>query len=147
MRSPDELDDAAHERVGREQEKRDADPPREDLVAVGVVLLLVGEVTQVPDRQERRPALDHALEAEGEQRQAPGPDRLEEGQAPLAEDVQEGQSEQPVHALAQGPALVGPHRAGRGGRVRDGRSRRHSIQSERPAPQGGIEWAPQALQP
>ena len=117
---PSELDDAARERVGGEQEERDADPPREHLVAVGVVLLLVGEVAQVPDRQERGAALDDALQAEGEQRQAAGPDRLEEGQAPLAEDVEEGEPEQPVHPPAQGPALVGRRSGGPGGRVAGG---------------------------
>ena len=61
--APNELEDAARQRVGREQEKRHADPARQHLVAARVVLLLVGEVPQVPHGEERGAPFDHASRA------------------------------------------------------------------------------------
>jgi hypothetical protein len=80
---------------------------------VSVVFLFIGKVAQVPHGQEGRPSLDHAFEAEGQQRQAAGADRLEQRQGTLPEDVEKRQAEQPVHPLVQRPALFGREDLGR----------------------------------
>ncbi len=100
--APDELQDAACRGVSREQQERDADPVRQHLVAPGMVLFLVGQVAQVPHGQQGGAPFDHAFDSECEQGQAPGAHRLVEGKTALAEDVEEGQPEQPAHAAVEG---------------------------------------------
>src|SRR6185369_7277830 len=51
------------------------------------------------------PPLDDAFDREGQEREAPGSHRLVEAEAPFPEHVDEGQTEQPVHAALQRGAV------------------------------------------
>jgi hypothetical protein len=87
-----------------------------------MVLLLVGEETQVAHREDRGPPLDGAFDAESEEGEAAGAERLVEPDPALPDDVDEREAEQPVHPPLEG----GLRRAGNEG-ICGGEAIRHRV--------------------